>query len=98
MAKNSEVPYQSIISKYSNITLTDIVSLQKGEVVSFKRELKGFDGKIFLDYLLVDHVDIQRRVVSGRLIEMPIGVNAVPIDEIVLGAVDIASWQRTKKK
>ena len=79
-------------SKYSNITTEDILALQKGEVIRYERE-EGEGWK----YLHVDRIDTERGVVCGEVTFAP-GVNAIPIEELVKGAIDIAKWQDREKK
>lgn len=95
----AKTPYTSAASKYAHVTLDDILALKKGEVVSFMQEYISLDRRKYRTFLLVDHVDLERGVVSGNLVGVEdIGVNAVPIEDLVQGALDIASWQKRERK
>ena len=63
----------------------DILGLQRGDVIKYKPD----------NYLVVDEIDTERDVVTGRIVH-PAGVNAVPIEDLVEKGIEIATWARVR--
>jgi len=62
----------------------DVVGVERGEVIEYQTKL----GSV---YLIVDHVDQDRGVVTGAITHAT-GVNALSIDELVANGKNIAKW------
>ena len=73
------------------ISRVDILGLKKGEVVKYSGGIKG------TTYLVVDHVDLERGVVTGEMTDV-FGVNALSISELEKKAIDIAKWRDNPAK
>lgn len=77
--------YAVDMAKDYEISVKDILNLQRGDVVKYPGD----------NYLVVDHVDEKEVVIRGQ-IAGPIGVNAIPIDDLVKKAEAIAKWEDKK--
>lgn len=70
--------------KSHGLTREDLLNLEKGEVVEYDRGR----GK---EYLIVDKVRQNERV-TGEITEA-LGVNSIPIEELVSYGIRLAKWR-----
>ncbi|MBS3091516.1 hypothetical protein J4217_03665 [Candidatus Pacearchaeota archaeon] len=66
---------------------SDILSLRNGEVIKYRDPRHG------TQYLFVESIDMERKVVSGMILEQPVGVNAIPIQDLVEQGIAIAKYR-----